>query len=449
MLRVPKAFIRPSPPPTPAFPMESLFGGGPLARTMDVLLVGLGSPLGEIRALIDAAGYRLRAEFVQRRNRPDPRSFVGKGKLEELKKEVQTSGVQAVVFAGALRPSQHFELEKALKVQCFDRLRVILEIFTRRASSREAKFQVELAMLQYEVPILKEWIHAGVSGERPGFMAGGEYRVDAYYETVKRRMVKVREALAGIRKERARRRDHRQQRGFYQVAIAGYANAGKSSLFNALSGERVLVDDRLFTTLSTTTRTLEGVRKHILLTDTVGFVSDVPLWLVEAFQSTFEEAYGSDLLLLLLDVSDSPEDLERKVRLARDMLPPSMRLDNILPILTKVDIVDETKIETAVTAVHQSGFERTPLPLSVKTGRGIDELRDLVVREFQYPIESLVRIPRGDDAEPFLHWLHEHTDVVATSEDDGGLSVRLRCRERDLPKIQKRARIVSALPATI
>jgi len=428
--------------------MESLFGGGPLARTMDVLLVGLGSPLGEIRALIEAAGYRLHGEFVQRRNRPDPRYFVGKGKLEDLKKEVQTSGVQTVVFAGTLRPSQHFALEKALKVQCFDRLRVILEIFTRRANSREAKLQVELAMLQYEVPILKEFIHAGVSGERPGFMAGGEYRVDAYYETVKRKMVKVREALAGIREERARRRDHRQRRGFYQVAIAGYANAGKSSLFNALSGERVLVDDRLFTTLSTTTRTLEGVRKRILLTDTVGFVSDVPLWLVEAFQSTFEEAYGSDLLLLLLDVSDPPEDLQRKTRLARDMLPLGMELDSILPVLTKTDIVDEARIEAAMASLRQSGFGRTPLPLSVKSGRGVGELRDLVVREFQYPIESLIRIPRGDDTEPFVHWLHEHTDVIATSEDPDGLTFQLRCRERDLPSIRKRAQIVSAMPAT-
>src|SRR5213594_3757741 len=252
---------------------------------MDVLLVGTGTPLDEIRALIDSAGYSLRTEFVQRRSRPDPRYFVGKGKLEELKEAVRSSGVQLVVVAGALRPSQHFELEQALKVQCFDRLRVILEIFTRRASSREAKLQVELAMLQYEVPILKEWIHAAVSGERPGFMSGGEYRVDAYYETVKRRMVKIRELLHTIRKERALRREHRQDRGFFQVSIAGYANAGKSSLFNALSGENVAVEDEFFTTLSTTTRALPGAQKRILLTDTVGLVSDVPLWVVEAFRS--------------------------------------------------------------------------------------------------------------------------------------------------------------------
>ncbi|MEK6851748.1 MAG: GTPase, partial [Candidatus Thermoplasmatota archaeon] len=227
---------------------------------MDVLLVGLDPDLREMRALVESAGYRLRGELLQRRDRPDPRTFVGKGKLEDVKKVVKEKAVQAVVFGGALRPSQHYELEKALGVQCFDRLRVILEIFTQRAHGREAKLQVEFAMLQYEVPILREWIHAGAMGERPGFMAGGEYRVDAYYETVKRKMKRIRDDLEAIRKERATRREHRQEKGFYAVSLAGYANAGKSSLFNALSGEEVLVEDRLFTTLSTTTRTFQGIR---------------------------------------------------------------------------------------------------------------------------------------------------------------------------------------------
>lgn len=405
--------------------------------------MGTGSNLDEMRALVDSAGYRLRTEVVQRRSRPDPRYFVGKGKLEELKEQVRTSGVEAVVFAGSLRPSQHFELERALKVQCFDRLRVILEIFTRRASSREAKLQVELAMLQYEVPILKEWIHAAVSGEHPGFMAGGEYRVDAYYETVKRRMVKVREILATIRKERARRREHRQERGFYQVSIAGYANAGKSSLFNALSGESVLVENQLFTTLSTTTRTLSGVRKRILLTDTVGLVSDVPLWLVEAFQSTFEEVYGSDLILLLFDVSDSPAELRRKVSLAAETLLPGTKTDRIQPVLAKTDLADQARIEGARRVLSESDFARPPFEVSVHTGEGLDELRGLTADEFRYPIELVVALPRTG-AEAFLAWLYERTEILENLDgrNDGERIVRLRCREKDLSQIATRARIL-------
>lgn len=409
---------------------------------MDVLLVGLGNRLDEIRALIDSAGYRLRGEFVQRRPRPDPRYFVGKGKLEELKKAVESSAVQAVVVAGELRPSQHFELERALKVQCFDRLRVILEIFTRRASTREAKLQVELAMLQYEVPILREWIHASVAGERPGFMAGGEYRVDSYYETVKRKIVKNRAALRAIRKERALRRDHREERDFRQVSIAGYANAGKSSLFNALSGERVLVDNRPFTTLATTTRSLPNAKRRILLTDTVGLVSNVPLWLVDAFRSTFEEVYASDLVLLLFDVSDAIEDFEEKVLLASSVLLPGASAQSIQPVLAKTDLVDEASVEEAIRILERSVFGRPPVRVSVVVGQSLDELRNLIIREFRYPIEVSIRFSHKDGGPSFLSWLHDHAEVLESSQDSGGVMVRLRCQERDLPEIRARAEIV-------
>src|SRR5438093_9220954 len=172
----------------------------------------------------------------------------------------------------------------------------LLELFAQRASSREGKFQVELALLQYEVPLLREWIHEGDVGERPGFMAGGELRVDAYYETVKRRIKKIRDELEAIRRERAVQRSVRKERGYHLVALAGYANAGKSSLLNVLSDERVLVDDRMFSTLATTTRSLTGTRKRILLTDTIGFVDGVPFWMVEAFNATLEEILQADLV---------------------------------------------------------------------------------------------------------------------------------------------------------
>ncbi len=407
---------------------------------MDVLLVGLNSSLGEIRALTDSAGYRRVGEFVQRRSTPDPRFFVGKGKLDELKKAVKDAGVEVAVFAGALRPSQHHELEKALKVQCFDRLRVILEIFMQRAHSREAKLQVELAMLQYEIPILKEWIHGGTTGERPGFMAGGEYRVDAYYETVKRKMKKVRDELEHVRGERALRRDHRQKRGFYSVAIAGYANAGKSSLFNALSGEQVLVDDRLFTTLSTTTRVLGESKGRILLTDTVGFVSDVPLWLVEAFHSTLEEVYSSDLVLLLADASDSLQDFRDRVNLAVDTLIPGMDANKVLPVITKADAAAD--LTECIATFRDSPFTRPPALVSTKSGEGLPSLRRSIEEEFRYPVELVVQIPQDVASGAFLNWLHRETDVLALAYPEGVVQVHLRCRDRDVPRIQAIPRAV-------
>ncbi|MBI4415450.1 MAG: GTPase HflX [Euryarchaeota archaeon] len=412
---------------------------------MNVLVVGLGDNLSEIRALIESAGYRLVGEVVQRRARPDPKTFVGKGKLEELKKAVQETKAEIVVLAGTLRPSQHYELEKALGIECFDRIRVILEIFTQRASSREAKLQVELAMLRYEIPILREWIHAGSLGERPGFMAGGEYRVDAYYETVKRKMTKVRRALGAVGQERAVRRDRRQERGFYQVSIAGYANAGKSSLFNALSGEQVLVEDRLFTTLATTTRALQGVKKRILLTDTVGFVSDVPLWLVEAFHSTFEEVYASDLVLLLVDASDPLDEVQAKVRLAATTLTPGTSLDSVQPLLTKTDLTDAAKFELCMEMLRQSDFLRAPMPVSMKTGDGLDALRAAILEEFRYPLELEIHVPLGDGSAPFLDWLYRTADVLSTDYRSDRIVIHLRCRDRDLSRIQKSSTIVSGL----
>jgi GTP-binding protein HflX len=254
---------------------------------MDVLLVSLTDIGDEMRTLVRTAGHRIVHEVVQRRPEA-PKTFVGRGKLEELEDIVRDREIEAVVVNGDVRPPQHYRLEKALGVECFDRTRIILEVFIQQAHTREAKLQVELALLQYEVPILREWVHRAAHGERPGFMAGGEYRVDAYLETVKRKIRKVKGDLERIREDRARRRSRRQERGFHLIGIGGYANAGKSSLLNALTGAHVLVEDRMFSTLSTTTRSLPEGRPKVLLTDTVGFIDAVPLWLIEAFHATLE-----------------------------------------------------------------------------------------------------------------------------------------------------------------
>ena len=196
---------------------------------MDVLLVTLDPETDEICALLASAGHRVVETILQRRDRPDPRTFVGRGKLEELQKRVEATDVDVVVFNGELRPSMHHVLERELHAECYDRLRVLLELFAQRAWTRDGKLQVELALLQYEVPLLREWIHEADIGERPGFMAGGEQRVDAYYETVKRRIKKIRDELERIRREREVRRTLRKDRGYHLVALAGYANAGKTS----------------------------------------------------------------------------------------------------------------------------------------------------------------------------------------------------------------------------
>jgi GTPase len=409
---------------------------------LDVLLVSLTHDTREIAALLSSAGYRILDTIVQRRDRPEPRTFVGRGKLDEIKDRVESSGALVVVFNGELRPTMHYHLERDLAVECYDRLRVLLELFAQRAATREAKFQVELALLKYEVPLLREWIHEADIGERPGFMAGGEQRVDAYYETVKRRIKKIRDELESIRAEREVRRQLRKERGYRLVAIAGYANAGKSSLLNVLSGEHVLVDARMFSTLSTTTRTLLGKPRRILLTDTIGFVDAVPFWMVEALHATMEEIFQADLVLLLIDASDPIDEIRRKIRLAARTLLPKVPPEAILPVLTKIDLLDETALAEKAKILHESEFLRAPLALSCETGRGLDSLREAITAAFTYPVEVHLILPLDAAGEAALHWLHEHADVGSVVHGPGGIEVVVRCRAQDLAAVEGLGRVV-------
>jgi GTP-binding protein HflX len=409
---------------------------------LDVLLVSLTADVREISALLASAGHRIIETIVQRRDRPDGRTFVGRGKLEEIQARVDAGGIDVVVFNGELRPTAHYKLERDLGVECYDRLRVLLELFAQRASSREGKLQVELALLQYEVPLLREWIHEADVGERPGFMAGGELRVDAYYETVKRRIKKIRDELEAIRRERAVRRSVRKERGYHLVALAGYANAGKSSLLNVLADERVLVDDRMFSTLATTTRSLTGTRKRILLTDTIGFVDGVPFWMVEAFNATLEEILQADLVLLLVDASDSEDEIRRKVRLAARTLFPKVSADSVRPVLTKADLLPDDAIAAKAQVLGESEFHRMPIAVSTHTGRGLDEIRDIIARAFAYPIEVHLILDQDAEAGGKLHWLYEYTEVVSAVHRPDRIEVLVRCRPRDRESVERLGRVL-------
>jgi GTPase len=414
---------------------------------VDVLLVSLHPDVTEISALLASAGHRILGTIVQRRNRPDPRSFVGRGKLNEIRERVRTGGVEAIVFNGELRPTMHYLLERELGVECYDRIRVLLELFAQRASSREAKLQVELALLRYEVPLLREWIHEADIGERPGFMAGGEQRVDAYYETVKRRIKKIKDDLEAIRREREVRRALRKDRGYHLVALAGYANAGKSSLLNALTDEHVLVDDRMFSTLATTTRSLAGTRRRILLTDTIGFVDGVPFWMVEAFHATLEEILQADLVLLLVDANDSNDEIRRKVRLAARTFFRRVSPDAVLPLLTKADRLPPERVTETATLLAESEFHRTPLAISVRDGRGLPELREAIHQAFTFPLELHLVLPLDAEASGKMHWLYEHGEVISAAHAPDRIEVVVRCRPRDRDAIERLGRVVLARSA--
>ena len=431
--------------PHPSASVANAYGHGPpWCRWLKVLLVTLTRDVAEITALVRSAGHDLVDTIVQVRDAPDRRFFVGKGKLEEIADSLEgRDDVDVVLFNGELHPSQHYTLEKRLKRECYDRLRLILEIFADRAHGREAKLQVELALLHYETPLLREWIHSAAAGERPGFMAGGEYRVDAYLETVKRRQRRIEEDLDLVRKERSRRRASRKDRGFHLVSLAGYANAGKSSMLNALTGERVLVEERMFSTLSTTTRAVHSLRKRVLLTDTVGFVDQVPFWIVEAFNSTFEEIYESDLVLLLVDASDPEAEALRKVRLAARTLLPRVPSDRILPVLTKADLVPPERLEDVARLLEGSEFHARPLVTSTETGAGVPELVDAIAGRFAFPLEVVVRLPVTPEGAAALSRLYGSAEVLQVDYGPRYTEVRARCRPEDAERLEGIGHVVS------
>lgn len=298
----------------------------------------------EFEELLRSAGYEVVA-IIQQNREEHPRYNIGRGKLKELKELVRQLNPDRVVFANRLTPSQAYNLWKELRVDVIDKWQLVLEIFEKRAHSREAKLQVELASLQYEVPLVKEAIRRIRLGDRAGFKGMGEYQTRQYLKHIRYRMGKIREELEKVRADREVKRKRREEVGFILVALAGYTNAGKSTLLNALAGEKVEARDQMFTTLDTTTRRFKLGGKRVLVTDTVGFIDNLPPFIVEAFHSTLEEIVKADIILLVLDVSEPWIEIKRKFLASVEVLRELKAIDKPMIIaLNKTDLTSEEDV---------------------------------------------------------------------------------------------------------
>ena len=292
----------------------------------------------EFEELLRSAGYEVLAILEQNREE-HPKYNIGKGKLEELKKLVEELRPDKVVFANRLSPSQAYNLWKELGVDVIDRWQLVLEIFEKRAHSKEAKLQVELASLQYEVPLVKEAIRRVKLGDRAGFKGMGEYQTRQYLKHIRYRMGKIRRELERVKADREVKRKRREEVGFILVALAGYTNAGKSTLLNALAGEDIEARNQMFTTLDTTTRRFKLGSKRVLVTDTVGFIDGLPPFIVEAFHSTLEEIVKADVILLVLDASEPWGEIRRKFLASLNVLRELKTLDRpMIVVLNKRDL---------------------------------------------------------------------------------------------------------------
>ena len=359
--------------------------------------------------MAESAGYTVVGEIEQVRE-PDSRYQIGAGKVEELAELVKGTHAQKIIFDNPLKSVQAYNLAKATGVEAIDRFQLILEIFTRRATTTEAQLQIQLARQQYELAHAKERVRLAKKEEQPGFMGLGAYEVDVYYEAVKRQVHTIRRKLKRPREKRLLHRERRAELGFSSISLAGYTNAGKSSLFNSLAEEEVPVDEALFTTLSTTTRLVNFSKKKFLLTDTVGFIDRLPLTLIEAFHSTLEETIYSDVILLVVDVSEPMDIIEKKLvvcletieRIGASGIP-------IITALNKIDILPEIEIQQKFENLKEKA--PNPMPVSALYRTNLDLLKQETLKMLKNYIRASFNIPLTNETMSFISWLFKRADV--------------------------------------
>ena len=358
--------------------------------------------LSELAALAETAGSQVLDALIQKRDHPDPATYLGSGKAAELAEIVVTAGADTVIVDGELAPSQRRALEDVVGVKVVDRTALILDIFAQHAKSREGKAQVELAQLEYLLPRLRGWgesmsRQAGgrvAAGQGIGSRGPGETKIELDRRRIRQRMARLRREIQAMAPSRETKRGSRRRGAIPSVAIAGYTNAGKSSLMNRLTEAGIMVEDALFATLDPTVRraeTSEG--RTYTLTDTVGFVRNLPHELIEAFRSTLEEVAGADLVLHVVDAAH-PDPLSQvaAVRTVLSEIPGALDVPELI-VLNKIDLADAVTLAAL----------RTRLPgavaVSARTGEGIEELRARIEQMLPRPqvsIDVVVPYSRGD-----------------------------------------------------
>jgi GTPase len=350
--------------------------------------------LAEMRELLRTAGVEPVGELVQRRPARDPRTYVGKGKLVELKQAVAGSEAESLVVDDDLDPGQQRRLEDELKLRVVDRTQLILDIFAQHATSAEGKLQVELAQLEYNLPRMRGmWQHLERLGGGIGTRGPGESQLETDRRLARRRIGQLRRRLRELERRRDTQRKARRRGETPVVALAGYTNTGKSTLLNALTDASVSVDDRLFETLDPTTRGFAHEGRRYLLTDTVGFIRRLPHQLVEGFAATLEETLTSDLVLHVADASASDEHLDDTIGAVETVLAEIGGSE--LPVelvLNKIDAVDPLR--------RRRLANRFPgaLQVSALTGEGLDELKGRIASRFAErlrPVRLLVPYDEG------------------------------------------------------
>jgi GTP-binding protein HflX len=397
--------------------------------------------LAELTALAESAGAVVVDRFQQKLRAVHPATYIGMGKVLQLADRVKRFKADVIIFDNDLSPAQIRELEKVVAVKVLDRSELILDIFATRAQTKQAKLQVELAQLEYTYPRLaRMWSHLDtVTGASGGPSAGavgaigtrgpGEQQLEIDRRLVSRRISELRHELAGI--DLRKMREIKGRKDFFQACIVGYTNAGKSTLLNALTEAGVLAEDRLFATLDTRTRKWMPARGvEILLSDTVGFVRDLPHQLVESFKATLEEAVNADLLLHVIDVSN-PEVMSQIESVEQVLTEIGCGGKPVLELFNKVDAIKEAGLLETLQTLHPEA-----ITISARTGLGLRELRGRVIGHYKGR-EIVVRVTNSLIDGRVQSFLRAHGEVLSERYTDSIVVLDVRMGQRQLPDLER------------
>jgi GTPase len=386
--------------------------------------------LAEVEELAQTAGVEPVGRLVQHRAAPDRRSYVGKGKLEELKQAFAESGAESLIVDDEISPPQQRLLEDTLKARVIDRTQLILDIFAQHALSAEGKLQVELAQLQYNLPRMRGlWQHLERLGGGVGTRGPGESQLETDRRLARRRVTLLQRRLEGLRRQRETRRRERVRTETPTVALAGYTNVGKSTLLNALTDAHVAVHDRLFETLDPTTRAFEHEGRRYLLTDTVGFIRRLPHDLVEGFAATLEETLSAELVLHVVDASAPDEEIDRMVAAVDEVLGEIGAGE--LPVelvLNKIDAIDP------LTRRRLANRFPGALQISAVTGEGLPELKARVAERFSERFELVRLLVPYDEGAKLAELYGLGTPIDEREDTEEGVFIRARLPRRELPR---------------